>query len=354
LALSFELGGAEKLLVEFARHADRRRFDLQFVALASDGIIGQQLRAAGCAARALNAADGLRPELVVVLARLFRQHRFDIVHTHLDRPHIYGTVAARLAGIPCVVHTRHGQSDDLTARQRRLVELLARMTDRFVCVSRDAARLTARSRGIPAARVCTIWNGIDLTQFSTTAAPANGPVVTVARLIPTKGLDVLLRAVALAAAQDRTLQLEIAGDGPLGDSLRSLTTELGISERVRFLGAVGSTAQLLGRAGMFVLASRGEGISLALLEAQARGVPVVATHVGGNPEVIAHGETGLLVPPDDPPALARAILRLRADAVLAARLGAAGRRRVETDFDVRAMVGRYQDLYDALLRRKAS
>ena len=354
VALSFELGGAEKLLVEFARQADRTRFEPHFLALTRDGVVGEQLRATGVPVTVLNGAEGLRPDLLYRLAQHFRQQRFDIVHTHLDRPLIYGTLAARLAGIPHVIHTRHGQSDDLSTRQRQLVRFVARWIDHFVCVSQDAARRAATDHGIPAERVSTIWNGVDLSRFAPVPVDRTGPVVTVARLIPEKDIATLLRAMALAAEQDGKLRLEIAGDGPCREELLGLAEQIGVSERVRFLGVVSSVSDLLSRASMFVLPSRTEGIALAVLEAQVRSVPVIATRVGGNAEIIEDGENGLLVSAGDPQALAQAMLRLRADVELGPRLARAGRSRMEANFDVTGMISRYESLYEKLMRQSES
>jgi glycosyltransferase involved in cell wall biosynthesis len=354
VALSFEMGGAEKLLVEFARRMDRERFELHFVALTRDGVISQQLRDLGCPVTVLQGPDGLRVDLVLRLTQFFRRERFDIVHTHLDRPLIYGTVAARLARIRRVIHTRHGQSDDLSPRQRRLVRLVARWIDHFVCVSQDAAQRTAVDHGVPGHRIRTIWNGVDLAQFTPVPLDRAGPAVTVARLIPEKDIGTLLQATALAARQDDQFRVEIAGDGPCRDELTQLARQMGIDQRVTFLGAVHQVPELLSRASMFILPSRTEGIALAVLEAQARSLPVIATRVGGNAEIIADGENGLLVPAGDAHGLAQAILRLRGDEQLGRRLGQAGRSRMESQFDVQGMIGRYESLYDMLMRQAES
>src|SRR5262249_39705450 len=140
-------------------------------------------------------------------------------------------------------------------------------------------------------------------------------------------------------------RLHIAGDGPCRAELERQAARLGLGEAVRFLGAVRDVPALLGGARLFVLPSLSEGVSLTLLEAVARGLPGVAAAVGGNPEVVADGETGLLVPPRDPPALARAVLDLWTRPESCARLGRAGRRRAEALFDVRRMVARYEALY---------
>src|SRR5262249_14392199 len=138
LTQSLDVGGAEKLLVEFARHADRRRFAPRVVSLSTRGTLADEIEAADCPVTALGAGAGFHPGLFVRVAQLFRRWQIDVVHTHDDRPHIYGTAAALLAGVPRVIHTRHGQSRHLSWRQRRLVNFLSRFTDRFVCVSRDS------------------------------------------------------------------------------------------------------------------------------------------------------------------------------------------------------------------------
>ncbi len=351
VTLGLDVGGQEKLLVEFARCADRRRFELVFVSLGGRGVLADDLEAWGWPVVALGEPTGFRPGLVLRLARLFRAERIDVVHTHDERPHIYGAFAARLAGASRLIHTRHhGMADRLSRRQAGLVRLAARLTDPFVCVSADSARQAVR-QGVPARRVRVLHNGIDLTRFDPPAVREGGPVVTVARLSPEKDIGTLLHAAVLAAREDDAFRLEIAGDGACMADLRRTATELGLNGRVRFHGQVRDVPALLARAGLFVLPSLTEGVSLTLLEAMACGLAVVATRVGGNPEVVADGETGLLTPPGDPAALSRALLRLRRDDPERLRMGQAGRRRVERWFDVRRMTAEYEKMYLGLDRR---
>jgi glycosyltransferase involved in cell wall biosynthesis len=340
-----DVGGQEKLLVEFARHADRARFELAFVSLGDRGPLAADLEALGWPVVALGRPAGLRPGIVLQLAGLFRRGHVDVVHTHDNRPLLYGAPAARLARVPCVVHTKHyGDVAHITRRQSRVAALASRLTDRFVCVSQDSAR-RALAQGVPARRVLALWNGIDLTRFDYRGPAPDGPVVAVARLSLEKDIETLLRAIALAAPDAPTLRLEVAGNGPCLPALQSLAAELALGERVRFLGEVHDVPALLARASLFVLSSRTEGVSLTLLEAMARGLPVVATRVGGNPEVVAEDETGLLVPPRDPAALAAALLHLLRDPDAGRRMGRAGRRRVEEHFEIRRMVAGYEALY---------
>ncbi len=295
---------------------------------------------------ALDSSPGLRPGRIGQLARLFRAHRIDVVHTHDDAPLVYGMPAAWWAGVRRRIHTHHhGRLERVSRRQELLVRWAARLTRHFVCVSDDSARY-ARERGVPANRVMTLHNGIDLARFPFHGPRPDGPIVTVARLSPEKDIANLLHAIRQVADAAPEVRLEIAGDGPCRAELEQLAGELRLGEQVRFLGEVRDVPELLGRARLFVLPSQTEGVSLTILEAMARGLPVVTTRVGGNPEVVCEGETGLLVPARDSPALARAILQVYHDAEGARRLGEAGRRRVENHFDVRQMVARYEALYE--------
>jgi glycosyltransferase involved in cell wall biosynthesis len=345
------MGGLERLLVEFARHADRDRFEIRFVSLSTRGSLAREIEAFGWPVTALGEADGLRPRMVLRLAALFRRWDINVVHTHDDRALIYGSLASRLAGRR-VLHTRHGQSVGITPRQLVLVNSCARLTHRFVCVSEDSARVS-QGHGVPAHRLCAIRNGIDVTRFAYTGPRPNGPVVTVARLSPEKDVACLLRAVAIAVPRYPELRLEVAGDGVCLPALKELSRHLGLERCVSFLGQVRDIPSLLGRAGLFVLPSLTEGISLTLLEAMARGLPVVATQVGGTPEVVADGETGLLVPAANPLAMADAMVRLLRDAERSRDMGLRARGRVERFFDVRRMVADYEALYQEPVGRRA-
>lgn len=339
-----DMGGQEKLLIEFARHADPKWFDLRFLCLGTRGSLAADVEAYGWPVHHLDAPAGWRPDLIVRLAWLFRRWGADVVHTHEDRPLVHGALAAALARVKTIIHSRHGQSLGMSRRQTWLVNLAARCTDHFVCVSRDGARL-AVAHGVSAGKVKTIWNGIDLARFSCVGPNPTGPVVCVSRLSPEKGIDSLMRTAALVVARNPRFRLEIAGDGMCMPALRQLVSQLGLGNHVHLLGEVADISALLARARLFVLPSLTEGISLTILEAMARGLPVVATRVGGTVEVVVEGQTGLLAAPNNPAELADTLLQLHDKPEQARALGQAGRRRVEQYFNVRQMVARYEDLY---------
>lgn len=345
VALGLGTGGLEKLLVEFARHADRDRFGLRFVALGGRGHPASEIEACGWPVTTLGVPHGRRPATVLRLAWLLRRWRPEVVHTHNNGPLIHAAPAAWLAGVPRVMHTRHhGHDPQPTRHEVKAFRLATRLVDRVVCVSRDAAAQSAGD-GVAPWKLRTIHNGIDLARFPYAGPRAGGPAVTIARLSPEKDLPSLLRAVALVARAAPDFRLEVAGDGPSRAELERLAHELGLDARVRFLGEVRDVPALLARASLFVLPSLTEGISITLLEAMARGLPAVATRVGGNPEVVLDGKTGRLVSPGDPAELAQALLQLQGNPGQGHQMGLAARGRVERHFDVRRMVSEYEALY---------
>jgi glycosyltransferase involved in cell wall biosynthesis len=351
VALQLDTGGMERLLVEFARHCDAQRYALRFVSLGSRGAVAEELEGLGWPVTCLGARPGLRPAIGYRLARLFRDHGADVVHVHNTKPLLYAAPAARLARTGAVVYTRHGQRRGATGRQDALFRMAARCADRIVCVSDDAARLCG-NEGVRPGTVRTIPNGIDVERFCSREPCAGGPAVFVGRLSSEKDVQTLLRAMALVVQRRPSFRLAIAGDGPCAADLKMLSESLGLGPHVQFLGEVRDVPALYSQASMFILSSVTEGLPLTVLEAMACGLPVVATRVGGTPEAVVDGTTGVLVPPGEPAALAEAILRIAADDELARRMGAAGRRRAEANSDVRTMVGRYESLYQEILGRE--
>jgi glycosyltransferase involved in cell wall biosynthesis len=350
VTLQLDTGGMEKLVLEFARHADRSRFGLRFVSLTGRGAIAEDIEALGWPVTALEDSGGVRPSLVLRLARLMREWAVDVVHVHNTKPLLYCAPAARLAGVTRVVYTRHGQRHRATGRQNALFRMTTRLVDDVVCVSEDGGRRSI-VEGIAPNRVCTVWNGVDVGRFAYAGPTGGGPAVMVGRLSPEKDVATLLAATKMVVDQEPGFRLEIAGDGKCLAELGAQCTGLGLDEQVRFHGNVEDVAGLLGRASMCVLPSLTEGISLTLLESMARGLPVVATRVGGNPEVVEEGQTGILVRAQAPAELAEAMLKLYRDPALGRAMGCRGRKRVETHFDIRRMVAKYEEIYSGLRTR---
>jgi glycosyltransferase involved in cell wall biosynthesis len=344
VSLGLAVGGQERLLVEFARLADRERFELVFISITDRGKLADSIEAAGWPVIALDMPSGLRPQIALRLAKLFRELDCDIVHTHDDKPLVYGSLAARLARVRHIHTQHHGVLPQMTARQRSLIAWAGRLPHSFVCVSRSSAVATA-DMGLPAGRIQVVWNGIDLKKNPYQGPSPQGATVTVARLSPEKDIATLLRATAIVVRACPGFRLEIAGDGDERPALEQLAASLQLQNHVKFLGEIHDIPRLLGRANLFVLSSRTEGVSLTILEAMACGLPVVATSVGGNPEVVTHERTGILVPAGDPEALATNLLWVAHHPREGKRMGHAGRERVEACFDCRRMVAQYERLY---------
>jgi sugar transferase (PEP-CTERM/EpsH1 system associated) len=349
ISLTLRTGGLEKLLVQFARHHDRDRFNHVFVALRDVGAPAEEIRGQGGHVYVLGEPRGKWHELRRV-TRLLSDLGPAVVHTHNLYPFFYGSIAARLAQVPAVIHTRHGVALGDGSSGRILFWSASRLTDRVVSVSEDTARRSAREGHLRAGQGLMIWNGVDTDEF-VYRGPRNGSnhLITISRLELIKDLPTLLRAVAIAHRSIPDLHLDVVGDGTQRRNLETLAHSLGLDGSVAFLGERHDIAALLTTAAVFVSSSASEGVSLTLLEAMAVGLPVVATAVGGNPEVVADGWTGELVPADDPEALAAALVRVCGDRERAARMGREGRARVERHFDVRQAIRAYEALYDDVL-----
>jgi len=231
VSFGLDVGGQEKLLVEFARHTDPERFDLRFISLGLRGRLAEDIEALGWPVTDLGAPSGLRPSLIVKLALLFRRWRPAVVHTHDHRSLYYAVLAVRLTGVPRVVHTCHGRDVRATPRQVATARHLSRLVDRYVCVSQEV-KAQCGDQGITGPSVCTILNGIDIDRFPYNGPCADGPVVTVARLSPEKDVANLVRATALAAREVPDLSVEVAGGGACLDERKQLPAELDVSEQV--------------------------------------------------------------------------------------------------------------------------
>ena len=302
--------------------------------------------------------DAHRPDRwnAVRMARLFRRLRPDIVHTR-NWTCIDAIIGARLAGVPAVIHGEHGrEAADPEGRNRRrqqIRRLLSPFVSEFVTVSRDLARWLVEQVRIPARKVRTIYNGVDTERYApgdraaarrTLGIPADWSVAgTVGRLDPVKDQIGLLRA--FARANKGRHALVIAGDGPARPQLESTVRELGLRDSVRLLGERDDVPLVLRALDVFVLSSIGEGISNAILEAMASGLPVIATGVGGNVELVRDGLTGCLIEPRRPELLADALTAYFDDPARAAAHGAAGRSRAAEEFGLERMLAGYVALY---------
>jgi glycosyltransferase involved in cell wall biosynthesis len=292
--------------------------------------------------------------------RLLRRRRPHVLHTYLSSANVFGALAAELAGVGCLITTRRDTGFGDGRLMRLALRITSRWAHRVVAVSHEVGELARRRDSLSPSRLEVIPNGIDLERFSPAGRraetrkelqiPAGARVaLTVGHLTHIKGVDVLIEAAArLGTDLPQTIFLVVGSGNRLGDLQRSIELHQ-LGSRFRLLGERSDVPELLEAADLFVLPSRSEGQPNSLLEAMATGLPVVATRVGGVPELCADGREGLLVPPDDAAALGGALGAILTSPDLARRLGRAARERAERDFSVTTMVRRYEQLYETVV-----
>jgi len=361
-------GGAEEAFAALLRGIDPQRFQV-FVACDGTGPMYEEYRRFAEAVWPMNLSSIRHVSGIYRLARLIRAHRCQVVHTHLWNADVLGGLAARVAGVPSV-STVHGAyflpisiSGVRKVRRRAFSQIyrsIYRSFDHVVATSTYVADDLRSRVGIRAAAgsLEVVYNGIDLGRLDEMrASGALDPspqwrgrprIITPANFFPIKGHEWLIRAVPAVVEKFPAVEFMLAGDGESRAAMEQLTRELGVDANVTFAGSVANPVPLLLESDLFLLPSISEGLSIALLEALALGVPVVATTGGGTPEVIESGETGVLVPPASADALARAVIELLADRPRALRLAANGRQMVRHKFSRDEMVRRVESIYERL------
>jgi glycosyltransferase involved in cell wall biosynthesis len=354
------MGGQERVALDLAARqvAEGHRVAAVSLARPPEGPLAAGFRAAGAEVVTIaRARDGLDPLLVVRLARWMRAHGVDLVHTHNRMALLYGAPSAWLAGA-AAVHSKHGNNPGGGA-ELVAARLAARCVDAFVAVSDETAEVARRRREVDPARLSVVPNGIALERFG--PDPARGArlrealgaagafvVGTVGRAAPEKNQALLIRAMApLLGAGTR---LVIAGDGPSLPALRELAASAGVAPFVHLLGARDDVPDVLRALDVFVLSSSTEGLPLVIPEAMATALPVVATRVGGVPNVVEEGATGHLVPSEDAEALRARIEALRDDPAARRALGARARELALARYSSERMHHDYLAVYARVLR----
>ncbi len=361
VVLTLNVGGAEKLVFDLARAVDRTRYPTAVACLDEAGALAPRLQAAGVPVHVLGRKPGVRPDVVARLAQLVRSTGARVVHAHQYTPFFYGVLGARLSGRARCLFTEHGRHHPDVRKPRRVLvnQALWRLNGAAVAVSEFTRRALVDNEGFPSERVAVVYNGVDVRRFedlpgrdavrASLGVAHDATVVGLcARLSPEKNVPLLLEAVARLRSRHPDLVLLVAGDGPARAAIQARRDALGLGDTVRLLGFRDDVPALVGAFDVYAVSSLTEGTSVTLLEAMYAGRPVVATRVGGNPEIVVDDETGLLVPSGDAGAFADALAALLADPARARRMGDAGRARVAARFTFQGMVDAYERLYDEL------
>ena len=368
----FDVGGLENGLVNLLNRMPAARFRHVIVSLTDHSDFRDRLKRDDVEVFDLHKPPGNSPRTLLALWRLFRRVRPDIVHTR-NVAALDATVPAALAGVPVRIHGEHGRDvDDLdgTNTRRQLVRRLYRpFIHQYIAVSRDLAQYLQDKIMVPPSQIAQIMNGVDSSLFRPVGerrdevphpgfcGPEHFVIGTVGRMQQVKDQLTLARAfvrlVQIMPGAEQRLRLVMIGEGPLRERVRALLAEAGLEKLAWLPGKRDDVARIMRSFDLFVLPSLAEGISNTILEAMATGLPVLATAVGGNRELVREGETGTLVPRDDPERMASALRAYAVSAELCRRQGREARRAIETDFGMEAMVNGYMKIYDTWLAKSA-
>jgi len=349
------VGGAGRYLFNLLVGFPSKNYEF-LVACPGGGELERELKARGIRYFTLTGGESsLSFKHVGELFHIIKSEHVNIVHTHAS---LSGRIAGRLAGCR-VILTRHGLNTNSKGPIKRFLSyVIARMfTDKIIAISR-AVKINLIETGVPADMIKIIHNGIDLSRFELIEPKLRGelglsddiPIIgVVARIVLEKGYEYILKAMPKVLQSFPSTLLVIVGDGPLKAQMQELAVKLGIDRNTVFLGYKRDIENLIADFDVFVLPSVSEGLGLSLLEAMALGKPVIATEVGGIPEVVKNGKNGLLVPPRDEEALAMAILKILSSRDFGLRLGQVAKDTVYEKFSAQSMALQTAKLYDDIL-----
>lgn len=349
--------GGEQQTLLLAAGLRKRGVEAEVAALPGSPM-AERARAEGLRVHEIRMRSELGPRAILALRRVLRERPFDLVHAHTTHAHALGAAAARLAGGVAVVVAR--RVDFTIYKQPFAYWKYAFGVDRYVAISR-AIRNVLIEDGLPPEKIALVHSGVDPDKWAGAdpgplraelgIAPEDRVVANVAALVGHKDHETLVAAMPAVLAREPRALLLVAGDGKLQAAREAQARGLGVAGRVRFLGYRKDVGAILAAAELFVLSSQLEGLCTSILDAMSMRLAVIATRVGGIPEIVRDGENGLLVPVRDPAALADAIGEALADRALARRLAEAGRRTVEEAFSADAMVEGnlrvYREVWDA-------
>ena len=357
----FGFGGLEQVVLSIAKEIDRAKYNPSFCTLLTPvPEMLERMQQLDVCCHILDKGRGVNYLLPIKLRNLLIREKIQIVNSHDIGATLYAAVAARLAGIPAVIHTEHSQ---ILTKSRYLGIyrwIFNKLVSYSITVSHDLEHYMMKTFNMGREKLETIPNGIDIEKFCSRPdigylrrefnLKKNETVIgTIGRLTTQKGIDTLLEAFRILVTKRRNLRLIVVGDGELRTSLIKLSEQLGIRNKLVFTGIRQDIAYVLHLFDIFVLSSLWEGQPITIMEAMAAGKPIVATSVGGNGEILKKGEFGLIISPKDPTAMAKAIEILLNDPSLAGGLAKKASVYARTHLGHRTMVKNYEVVFSALV-----
>jgi glycosyltransferase involved in cell wall biosynthesis len=361
-----ERAGAEEHILELLRRLDRRLFRLHLAC--PDELLGKYgndiPKDVHVTPIILDHLSDVRG--AIRLARTVRQRKIDVLHSHMFRASLFASPIGTLCGVPVIIETTHVRETWRKGwfKSKFIVDrAVSHLIDRYIAVSEANSRYLIGQKGIPEKKVSVIQNGCSIERVDPARAHPEGirgslgfsksdlVLLVMARLEPQKGHRILLQALSLLRAEFPSIRLICLGTGALKDELTKTVRDLGLENIVRFVGFRSNVGDWLAAVDIGVLPSFYEGLPLTAVETLAAGIPLVATAVDGTPEVVIDGETGHLVPPGDPAAMAEAIGRLARQPELRRKFALAGRDRVLKRFTIQRQVEQTSNLYLSEWRR---
>lgn len=364
LVEDLKIGGAERVIADIAEGLDGKKYDVSVWCVTRGGETASELREKGIKVRILGISSYHNPLSIFKLTRLLKDAGPDIVHTHGYFASVIGRLAARKAHIPAIVTHVHSTYWDYKKRHIRIERRLSRFTHKIICCSKAVENFVKDFENIKDGKTTVIYNGVDEDRFSTLKESksilaelgideGSSVVGTVSALTPHKGHEHLIQAASVVLDTLPSTRFLIVGDGILRTRLEDQAKNLNINSSVIFTGERKDIPEILSLMDVFILPSFSrEGLGLAIIEAMAVKRPVVATEIGGIPEAVIKGKTGLLVPPGDSDALATAIIELIQDPKKAKEMGEKGRARVMERFTKTKMLSEIQNVYQSLISRR--
>ena len=357
------IAGAERHLITMLPELDSQSFDICVIVLTEPKKPVDQLfialQQAGVKTERMIINRHADPYLVIRLARRLRDLAPSVVHTHLLHADLYGTIAARIAGVPAIISSRHND-DPFRARWPLsfLLRIINRYTNRFIAISERVRAFTIKTEKVPTSVVDTVYYGLPVDEQKNRQVidardefglPKGPLVVCAARLTEQKGHKWLVRGFRSVVDQLPETSLLLLGDGPMRAYLEDTVVNLDLDQNVRFAGWRTDVMDILPSTDLFVIASEWEGFGLSLLEAMSFSLPIVATDVGGIPEVVLDGQTGWLVKSRDSDALAGSILAALRSPYKMLEYGQRGKLRLQNTFSVQRMIFDTEKIYNLLL-----